>query len=186
MQISIFQRHNVCSTESLKAKGNGENISEILVAGGWANTKIFWKYYDWKIIEKFVSDFIICEGGFVMFKRNYHLSENQTWFWSLLFSNIFLNKHCKFSFSVKSLWKQTVSKIKYLQLKKTLQLQLWLELYFWNRKRILELSLPFHPRKIAKNEFKMDVRSSDYHYFLISFLLQLHGVGCNPVLKIKY
>ena len=41
MQISIFQRHNVCSTESLKAKGNGENISEILVAGGWANTKLF-------------------------------------------------------------------------------------------------------------------------------------------------
>lgn len=150
MQISIFQRHSVCSTDSLKAKVNGENISEILVAGEWANTKIFSKYYDWKIVVKFVSDFIICEGGFIMFKRNYHLSENQTWFWSLLFSNIFLNKHFKFSFSVKSLWKQTVSKITCLQLKKTLQLQLWLELYFWNRERILELSLQFHPRKIAK------------------------------------
>ena len=41
MQISIFQRHNVCSTESLKAKGNGENISEILVAGGWEIQKFF-------------------------------------------------------------------------------------------------------------------------------------------------
>ena len=41
MQISIFQRHSVCSTDSLKAKVNGENISEILVAGEWANTKFF-------------------------------------------------------------------------------------------------------------------------------------------------
>ena len=39
------------STRILKAKGNGKNLLEILVAGGWANTKIFAKYYDKKLLK---------------------------------------------------------------------------------------------------------------------------------------
>ena len=35
----------------LEAKGNGKNFLEILVAGGWANTKIFAKYYDKKLLK---------------------------------------------------------------------------------------------------------------------------------------
>ena len=73
------------------------------------------------------------------------------------------------SHSVKSVWKQTISKIKFLQLKKTLQIQLWLELYFWNRERISELSLPFPSHS---NEFEMDVRSSD-------FIISLFHSYCN-------
>ena len=58
------------STGTLKVKGNGENLLEILVAWGWPNTKIFSKHYDKRIVEKLASDFIICKGGFIAFIKN--------------------------------------------------------------------------------------------------------------------